>query len=69
MANVMKLEIGLNGGKVEVKDDILVITYDQAETARDLWNNQLNVWLTAEDGTMTDSKLLRVTKKNKLTLG
>lgn len=61
------IEINLNGGKAAIKDGSVYITYNEDETAMDLWNNQLNIWLMDENKTL-DSKVIRIAKNNKIQL-
>lgn len=61
------IEINLNGGKAIIKNGSVYIEYDEDETAMDLWNNQLNIWL-MDDNKTIDSKVIRISKRDKIQL-
>ncbi len=61
------LELALqDGARAEIKGDRIIITIDTAKTKRDLWDSQIEFWLTKKDDIKTlSSGYLRVVK-NKL---
>jgi len=63
----LQLELALQDGTtVEIKGDRIIITIDTEITKRDLWDTQVEMWLTKKDDIKTlSSGYLRVVK-NKL---
>lgn len=54
------------GAKAEIKDDRVVITIDTDITKRDLWDSQIEMWLSKKDDIKTlSSGYLRIIR-NKL---
>lgn len=69
MGKEIVLEIALQDGAVaEIKGDRVIVTIDTEKTKRDLWESQMDFWLTKKDDSKTlASGYLRVIK-NKLKL-
>ena len=65
---ILKMEMALmDGVKVEVVGDRVFFTIDTNVTKRDLWNNQIEIWVNSPDKVdCISSGYLRLTKKNKL---
>lgn len=65
--NNLQIEIALQDGAIaEVKGDRIIITINTEITKRDLWDSQMEFWLTKKDDIKTlSSGFLRVVK-NKL---
>lgn len=65
--NKLQIEIALQDGAIaEVKGDRIIITINTEITKRDLWDSQMEFWLTKKDDIKTlSSGFLRVVK-NKL---
>ena len=64
----LRLELALqNGMTVKQVDGKIIIEIDKSITKRDLWNGQIEMWLTEADKFETiSSGYLRITKKDKL---
>jgi len=67
MNKIIQLELALqDGATAEIKDNRVIITIDTEVTKRDLWDTQIEMWLTRKDSIKTlSSGYLRVIK-NKL---
>jgi len=67
MSKLLQLELALqDGATAEIKGDRVIITIDTEITKRDLWDTQIEMWLTKKDDIKTiSSGYLRVVK-NKL---
>ena len=54
MKNILKIELALQDGmSVETKGDRVIITIDKSITKRDLWDAQIEMWLTKKDDIKT----------------
>lgn len=64
---ILELELALmDGMSAEIKNNRVIITIDKSKTKRDLWDAQIEFWLTKKDDIKTlTSGYLRVVK-NKL---
>lgn len=64
MEKVLQLEIALqDGATAEVKGDRVIITINTEKTKRDLWDTQIEMWLTIKGEIETlSSGYLRVVK-------
>jgi len=67
MSRKLQLELALQAGATaEIKNGRVIITIDTEITKRDLWDTQIEMWLTKKDDIKTiSSGYLRVVK-NKL---
>jgi len=67
VSEVLELELALQeGAKAEIKGDRIIITIDTEITKRDLWESQIEMWLTKKGELKTlSSGYLRIIK-NKL---
>ena len=67
MSKVLQLEIALSAGiTAKIVDNRIVIEIDISTTKRDLWDAQMDIWLTKKDDIKTlSSGYLRLIK-NKL---
>ena len=67
MSEILQLELALQeGATVEVKGDRVIITINIEKTKRDLWDTQIEMWLTKKGSIKAlSSGYLRVIK-NKL---
>lgn len=62
----LTLELALqNGMKAEIVNDRVVITIDTKTTSRDLWDGQIELWLSNSNLKTISSAYLRIIK-NKL---
>ncbi|CAA6807815.1 MAG: Unknown protein [uncultured Sulfurovum sp.] len=61
---ILQLELALlEGAKAEIKGDRVIITIDTEKTKRDIWENQIEMWLTIKGSTKTlSSGYLRVVR-------
>ncbi len=67
MKELLKLEIALQDGmSVKVVNDRIIITINTETTKRDLWQGQLEYWLTKKDDMKTLSSGYMRIVKNKL---
>ncbi len=64
MSKILEIELALqDGAKAEVKGDRVIITIDVEKTKRDLWDTQIEMWLTIKGDIKTlSSGYLRVVK-------
>lgn len=64
MNKVLKLELALqDGATAEIQDDRIIITIDTEKTKRDLWDTQIEMWLTIKGDIQTlSSGYMRVVK-------
>ncbi|MEA3386901.1 MAG: hypothetical protein U9Q66_00460 [Patescibacteria group bacterium] len=64
MSKIIQLELALQDGAVaEIKGDRVIITIDTEKTKRDLWDTQIEMWLTKKDNIKTlSSGYLRIVR-------
>ena len=62
MSKILELELALqDGATAEVKGDRIIISIDVEKTKRDLWDTQIEMWLTAKGRVSTlSSGYLRI---------
>ena len=67
MKKILELAV-MDGVKIEVKGDRIVLTINEEKTKRDLWKNQIEFWLEDATGKQIESGYLRIENNNKLKL-